>query len=305
MIIINGGVGMEKVKVSIQRFDNIQLSDTVIITDPCYDRNTWCQINDLKIKSGTYMTYSVYDYKYSIISMIGCFHTEKFEDIYDALNHDWIEMKEEIGVDSGQAGIFDDLAYPILKEIGKYEDNLLNTKSEEYDTFYEECCQITSHPFDSGVLNNRMGVVSSSGFGDGGYSAFKVVMNDEIVGLLIYFDGLDWFKEDENNTGNFIKINTSNWIDVQRNIESDPFIDWMNNDIEFRNNCLKMSKDFYGASQENFAKTFKIKTLEEYKEEWIRKEKVLEIECARNKTRDIRKRSVIIKQLLEKVGEPK
>jgi hypothetical protein len=60
----------------------------------------------------------------------------------------------EVGVDSGQAGVFDDARYP----------------TDPDDTsFYDKCCRLTGSPLRAGVL--PFGVVSSSGFGDGGYAA--------------------------------------------------------------------------------------------------------------------------------------
>ena len=58
-------------------------------------------------------------------------------------------------VDSGQAGFF--------------ESEIYRSDSEE---FYDEVCEITLADEAWGVIPNGMGVVSSTGFGDGGYAVF-------------------------------------------------------------------------------------------------------------------------------------
>ena len=40
---------MRRKKIGVMDFHG-----SVDITDPCYDRDTWCRMNDVKIKEGDY-----------------------------------------------------------------------------------------------------------------------------------------------------------------------------------------------------------------------------------------------------------
>lgn len=64
-----------------------------------------------------------------------------------------------IGVDSGQAGFYDDDYYPQGERTGEFDDT---------DTFYGKACEITLSEEQAGIIDN-FGVVSSSGVGDGEY----------------------------------------------------------------------------------------------------------------------------------------
>ncbi len=87
----------------------------------------------------------------------------------------WETVSGEVGVDSGQAGIFDDVQYG--DGDGEYGDT---------DTWYGRMCETTSDPIGAGVQPE--GVVSSSGFGDGGYDCQVIrSSNKDIVGVRIVF----------------------------------------------------------------------------------------------------------------------
>jgi hypothetical protein len=73
----------------------------------------------------------------------------------------------EVGVDSGQAGLFDASHYQDDSIIPNPKPRIYSAPS---DIWYSHCCDITRSPLGAGVL--PYGVVSSSGFGDGGYDCF-------------------------------------------------------------------------------------------------------------------------------------
>ena len=76
-------------------------------------------------------------------------------------------MGFDVGVDSGQAGLFDASHYRDDTVIPNHE----NLKDKEpSELWYDHCCNITLSPLSAGVL--PYGVVSSSGYGDGGYDCF-------------------------------------------------------------------------------------------------------------------------------------
>lgn len=151
---------MDTSKLSINVFGNIELSNEVMVSDPCYDLETWCQIKLDNVKPGIYNSYVVKSDEDSWgirCSSLIVKHKDK------VLNEctEFIEHKGEVGVDSGQAGIFDMSIYPPKPHVRNKEN-----------PFYDECCDITCSRMSSGILSNKKGIVSSSGYGDGGYSLF-------------------------------------------------------------------------------------------------------------------------------------
>jgi hypothetical protein len=99
----------------------------------------------------------------------------------------------DVGVDSGQAGIFDKSSFK--------NDSLIEKDPEFHHAYrrdkpggrwYAACCDITLSEEEAGVLLG--GVVSTSGYGDGGYDCFVVKSGDEVVAVKIVFIGED---EDE------------------------------------------------------------------------------------------------------------
>lgn len=92
----------------------------------------------------------------------------------------WQEHEEYFGVDSGQGGIFD---------TSKYQGG-------ENEEFYDRCCDITLQGLGAGSVD--FGVVSSSGFGDGGYGFDVVYDGQEVVALKVVFIGEEAEEDDEN-----------------------------------------------------------------------------------------------------------
>lgn len=92
-----------------------------------------------------------------------------------------------VGVDSGQAGLFDSALYPA------------NGAADE--AFYDKCCDLTLGDAQAGSVG--FGIVSSSGYGDGGYNCFvKTNTEGEVVGVAIVYicHGEDEDTEDDAST---------------------------------------------------------------------------------------------------------
>lgn len=95
----------------------------------------------------------------------------------------WEQLPFEVCVDSGQAGIFSEELYPQGDNVGEYDD---------LNTFYGRACAAT---YDEKDRTKRFGfieegVVSSSGFGDGGYKAFAAKdAYGRVVAVMIEFIG--------------------------------------------------------------------------------------------------------------------
>lgn len=145
---------------------------TIDVTDPCYDKDVWCRINDLKIKEGDYRcaiwpTYEYYTdtkgkrHRNTMVARIGIY----LGDVPDA--SDLVE-KGFIGVDAGLAGFFNNKPDYNDKEWQKICDEFYATKNE--------------------YLFTDEGFFSSSGYGDGSYPLYvEYDSTGEIVSLEIAF----------------------------------------------------------------------------------------------------------------------
>jgi len=147
-------------------------SGKICVSDPCYDRGTWCAAWGLLAKNGiwdaTFYTSDEGSWGHRI-ARIEARHK-------DTLNDIWKKHKTEIGVDSGQAGIYDSKIYP-QGNTGDYG---------ECGTFYGRCCDITLKEPGAGIIDGG-GIVSRSGFGDGGYDLEVQYDGKEIVAARVTF----------------------------------------------------------------------------------------------------------------------
>ena len=168
-------------------------SGKICVSDPCYDKGTRCAAWDLDAQRGLWNCEVIKEY-------FGTFG-EKVKELicivedYDQKNTKWKKLEYDIGVDSGQCGIFDYDKYPD-GSTGKYED---------LNSFYGKCCKITlndKEPY--GVLD--FGVVSSSGFGDGSYDLYVLYDDNEenLVGVrVVFIDDDDEDDDDYENLEDF------------------------------------------------------------------------------------------------------
>jgi hypothetical protein len=125
-------------------------SGVLRVTDPCYSKGTWCAGTVPNCRKGTWI--AEIDRKNcgewgNRISRLTVTHE------LGGVGSDE-DAGFEVGVDSGQAGVFDDRRYP---------------EDPDESSFYEHCCHLTLSRPSCGVL--KFGAVSSSGYGDGGYAA--------------------------------------------------------------------------------------------------------------------------------------
>ncbi|MEK3731581.1 MULTISPECIES: DUF4241 domain-containing protein [Paenibacillus] len=93
---------------------------------------------------------------------------------------EWIKCPFVVGVDSGQAGIFDIRKYRIP------DAGAAPGSSDTDSDWYYACCDMTESGEEAGVLDG--GAVSRSGIGDGAYGVYKAVnAQDQVVGVKIVF----------------------------------------------------------------------------------------------------------------------
>jgi hypothetical protein len=164
------------------------LGPQAIISDPCYARGTWCA-GTVKVKPGLWVGAVKYkdcgDGWGTRVSGLYAWHVETA--IPDGVGPADDPLPIDVGVDSGQAGIFCESLYP------QTEDQ--KGESDEPDTFYGAACASSNAPLMFGGVQGR-GIVSMSGLGDGGYTAYAQWEGDQAVVLRIDF-GLDGDDEED------------------------------------------------------------------------------------------------------------
>lgn len=180
--------------------NQITLSENVMVSDPCYTPDTWCQTKLTNVLPGKYNV----DVQKSDegswgtrVSSITVIH-EDYDD-----TDDW-EQHSECGVDSGQCGVFcmtsyrnDELSEGITTpevnfNLGDYR------KDDGGEKWYEKMCRFTLSENQWGLYDT--GVVTSSGIGDGLYPMDVMMDGDKIVGIRLEYLGNsdeDLLDEDE------------------------------------------------------------------------------------------------------------
>ncbi len=175
----------------------IQLTEEVMVSDPCYSVPTWCQHKLTGVLPGEYVT-SAYRTKNTggwgeRVAALIAIHEDYLEDTLS-----WRTVTGvTIGVDSGQCGIFSMDTYrkdDVFMEKSKF--GLFGT-IEDGDVWYGHMCDRTLSDIQWGTYDN--GVVSSSGIGDGSYKLLVAKHKGKIVGIAIDFYILDLRNRDFND----------------------------------------------------------------------------------------------------------
>ena len=143
---------------------------SVDITDPCYNRDVWCRMTDVKIRNGVYTCIAwhhkdkgTFDngepYCYDVIGSIGIY--------LDGVIPCQKEMKKigDIGVDAGLTGFF-------------------HNKPDYTDGEWAAFCDRVRH---GDVWLTKEGFYSSSGYGDGCYGVYAYEQGGEITAIEIRF----------------------------------------------------------------------------------------------------------------------
>lgn len=165
----------------------ITLSDKVRVSDPCYDNDVWCKTMLTGVLPGKYKVEVERSNEGDWGNRVARLFV-KHEDYSHSNN--W-EYHSEIGVDSGQAGIFcessyrnDELAAGITTP--PLDCPFVIPFTNEGDVWFDKMCNFTLAGESWGTYDS--GVVTSSGFGDGSYP-LEVVResNGYIVGMMITY----------------------------------------------------------------------------------------------------------------------
>ena len=151
----------------------IQLGKKVRVSDPCYGTKVWCAGTIDNVKEGLYNVEVEYsdegDWGTRVKSIL-VFHSEFNWENFSIESTDF-----EVGVDSGQAGIYDEDYY-----------NQYHTEDGCDDDWYDEVCKLTLSSEQFGTKDEKC-IVSSSGFGDGGYTCLILKQNEQVVGIAVVF----------------------------------------------------------------------------------------------------------------------
>jgi len=177
-------------KIPIGQFECV--SGKFAISDPCYETDVWCRGELDNIKIGTWNadigTCDIKDWGTRVGLLIAT-HESFDEDAEGDLTEHTAQF--EVGVDSGQAGIFDaqyyrdDSIVPVVKASKSDFDDI-----KAGSRWYGLCCGATDQEHHAGVI--PYGVVSSSGYGDGGYDCvYYTDTSDQVVKVVITFIGDD------------------------------------------------------------------------------------------------------------------
>lgn len=174
----------------------ITLGNEVMVSDPSYKAGIWCQAKLNNVLEGDYVVivqkvntedWGVRNSKLMVIH-------QDYENRLDKERVKWIVHPSEIGVDSGQAGIFSmetfrndnvDIKTPEKTYDGRTFEFPVE---EEGDAWYQKMCRMTLANLESSYGTYTNGVVCTSGLGDGGY-VLNVINDTEgkIVAMCIDF----------------------------------------------------------------------------------------------------------------------
>jgi hypothetical protein len=151
-------------------------SNAVRISDPCYDTGVHCQGVIKNVDNGAWRTTVFKSDEGSWGNRCAVLMASSIsisEPRVDSCK--WEPTKIDVGVDSGQAGIYDQSAYKGGED--DYGDG----------GWYDDNCQKTLSDMGAGVLPDGRGVVSSSGYGDGSYTCSVIKQDGKVVAIKIDF----------------------------------------------------------------------------------------------------------------------
>lgn len=140
------------------------------VSDPCYEPGTWCagEINNIKPGKWEAAVVRSDEGPWGIRNaVLIARHTDGGPAFFSEAVPDrtWGLLTIDVGVDSGQAGIYD---------AAHYQDDTVcagqKTEPNYGSPWYNVNCDCTMSGIGAGVI--PYGVVSSSGYGDGSYAAY-------------------------------------------------------------------------------------------------------------------------------------
>lgn len=149
-------------------------SGAMRVSDPCYDKTVWCAGIIPNCVTGEWQTGVAY-YNDALfgrrVALLAARAADSEADFSLVDDLYALELAGfEVGVDSGQAGIYDNDSYGLDSTVEGIPEPDEIFGDEPGSLWYSVCCSATDSDDHAGVIPT--GVVSRSGFGDGGYTAF-------------------------------------------------------------------------------------------------------------------------------------
>lgn len=170
-------------RINIGSFEVI--SGEVMVSDPCYEVGTWCQGKLENVLNGHWHATVLVSDEGSWGKRIAQLEVVHSGCTLRSLSSGWKQEAFEVGVDSGQAGVFDTKHYrddKVVEGFARLSQEIICPETP----WYSLCCDRTMTEAGAGTI--PFGVVSSSGFGDGGYTCFTHRDADgDVVGIRIVF----------------------------------------------------------------------------------------------------------------------
>lgn len=188
-------------KTKRYKLGEIELKDSVYVSDPCYKIETWCQALVENLKPGKYIGYMKKadfgpgGFGGIRVTDIWITHTD-YPHLYPIKI---LDSKIDIGVDSGKAGIYDKEYYE-KHHIPELDEDWYDKQFEliyYYDmngnNVFSETSKVERR---DGIELDGKCIISFSGFGDGGYELYaRKNKAGKIIGLRINF--INTHEEDE------------------------------------------------------------------------------------------------------------
>ncbi len=180
-----------KYKTELTQLGSFSIAGKMKVSDPCYRPDVWCS-GVLDTKPGTWKAavggwgdrVAVLAAKHEDCPLPLTIHTinNTLDGLPHLLSKDWKIADFEVGVDSGQAGFYDN-------------DNFVARNGGDDDAWYDKMCDITQSRAKAGVFSD--GVVARSGYGDGGYPCVYHAGDDgKIDFVYVIFIGYENEEED-------------------------------------------------------------------------------------------------------------
>jgi len=173
---------MKMTEKNIGKFEVV--SNTLLVSDPCYKSHEWCNFEVKGVHKGTWVAKILIgdckDWGKRVGYLMACHKDYKMPAVG---SYKWHLANENIGVDSGQAGIYDIMHYKNDNVVKRHKGADYIPIKGEGDKWYAVNCLKTRE--DAGVI--PFGCVSSSGFGDGCYTCWTWKANRKVAGIVIKF----------------------------------------------------------------------------------------------------------------------
>ena len=186
--------------LQIMTLGTFQLESTELrVSDPCYNKDTWCAgvLKDCLPGKWESAIATCQDPLFGDrVAALMISHMDSdatCEGLLSSLKGALRSTPFEVGVDSGQAGFFDNSHFK--------DDTVIQASAVSFDAgdmgiWYAHCCDITLSSAQAGVV--PFGVVSSSGFGDGTYDClYQTDSCGKVTDAIIWFitDDEDEFED--------------------------------------------------------------------------------------------------------------